>query len=70
MTIKHSPPERQTRSQARAQAVLTPTARAPLESTLAVPQLSAQLDRGLNLEEQHHPGRKEEGQDDQVLFQE
>ncbi|MBW0482064.1 hypothetical protein O181_021779 [Austropuccinia psidii MF-1] len=38
MTIKHSPPARQTRSQARTQAVLTQTARAHLYSTLAVPQ--------------------------------
>ncbi|MBW0566127.1 hypothetical protein O181_105842 [Austropuccinia psidii MF-1] len=39
MPIQHSPPERQTRSQARNQAVLTPAPRAPLERTLAVPQL-------------------------------
>ncbi|MBW0548735.1 hypothetical protein O181_088450 [Austropuccinia psidii MF-1] len=37
MPIQHSPPERQTRSQARTQAVLTPTRRAPLEGTPAVP---------------------------------
>ncbi|MBW0518702.1 hypothetical protein O181_058417 [Austropuccinia psidii MF-1] len=41
MFVKHSPPVRQTRSQD----VLTPTPRAPLESTTAVPQLRAQLDR-------------------------
>ncbi|MBW0494212.1 hypothetical protein O181_033927 [Austropuccinia psidii MF-1] len=46
MPIQHSPPERQTRSQARTQAVLTPTSRAPLDGTPAVPQLRAQLDRG------------------------
>ncbi|MBW0471201.1 hypothetical protein O181_010916 [Austropuccinia psidii MF-1] len=46
MPIKHSPPARNTRSEARAQAVLTPTPRAPLDGTPAVPQLRAQLDRG------------------------
>ncbi|MBW0554316.1 hypothetical protein O181_094031 [Austropuccinia psidii MF-1] len=50
MPIQHSPPVRQTRSQARAQAVLTPTPRAPLDGTPAVPQLRAQLDSGPNLE--------------------
>ncbi|MBW0472023.1 hypothetical protein O181_011738 [Austropuccinia psidii MF-1] len=44
--IQHSPPARQTRSQARPQAVLTPTPRAPLDSTPAVSQLRAKLDRG------------------------
>ncbi|MBW0481502.1 hypothetical protein O181_021217 [Austropuccinia psidii MF-1] len=46
MPIQHSPPARQTRSQARTQAGLTPTPRAPLDSTPAVPQPRAQLDRG------------------------
>ncbi|MBW0519042.1 hypothetical protein O181_058757 [Austropuccinia psidii MF-1] len=46
MPIQHSPPEIHTISQARTQAVLTPTSRAPLDSTPAVPQLRAQLDRG------------------------
>ncbi|MBW0557200.1 hypothetical protein O181_096915, partial [Austropuccinia psidii MF-1] len=50
MPIQHSPPARQTRSQARTQAVLTPTPRAPLDGTPAVPQLSAKLDRGPILE--------------------
>ncbi|MBW0503889.1 hypothetical protein O181_043604 [Austropuccinia psidii MF-1] len=50
MPIQHSPPERQTRSQARPQAVLTPTPRAPLDGTPAVPQLRAQLDRGPHME--------------------
>ncbi|MBW0583851.1 hypothetical protein O181_123566 [Austropuccinia psidii MF-1] len=36
MPIQHSPPARQTRSQARTQAFLTPTPRAPLEGTPAV----------------------------------
>ncbi|MBW0523926.1 hypothetical protein O181_063641 [Austropuccinia psidii MF-1] len=46
MHIQHSSPARQTRSQARTQAVLTPTPRAPLDGTPAVPQLRAQSDRG------------------------
>ncbi|MBW0470007.1 hypothetical protein O181_009722 [Austropuccinia psidii MF-1] len=58
MHIQHSTPERQTRLQARAQAVLTPTPRAPLDSTPAVPQLRAQVERGLNLEG-GAPSRKE-----------
>ncbi|MBW0512327.1 hypothetical protein O181_052042 [Austropuccinia psidii MF-1] len=37
MPIQHSPPERQTRSQATIQAVPTPTPRAPLDSTSAAP---------------------------------
>ncbi|MBW0577582.1 hypothetical protein O181_117297 [Austropuccinia psidii MF-1] len=39
MPIQHSPPERQTRSQARTQAFLTPTPRATLDGTPAVSQL-------------------------------
>ncbi|MBW0563437.1 hypothetical protein O181_103152, partial [Austropuccinia psidii MF-1] len=35
MPIQHSPPSRQTRSQVRPQAVLTPTPRSPLDGTLA-----------------------------------
>ncbi|MBW0478666.1 hypothetical protein O181_018381 [Austropuccinia psidii MF-1] len=50
MPIQHSPPARKTRSHARAQAVLTPTAWAPLDGTPAVPQLMAKLDRGPILE--------------------
>ncbi|MBW0591940.1 hypothetical protein O181_131655 [Austropuccinia psidii MF-1] len=50
MPIQHSPPARQTRSQARTQAVLTPTPRAPLDGTPAVSQLRAKLDRGPILE--------------------
>ncbi|MBW0518365.1 hypothetical protein O181_058080 [Austropuccinia psidii MF-1] len=49
---------RQTRSQARAQAVPNPTPRPPLDGTLAVPQLTAQLDRGPILEAAA-PSRKE-----------
>ncbi|MBW0585741.1 hypothetical protein O181_125456 [Austropuccinia psidii MF-1] len=48
----------QTRSQARAQAVLTLTPRGPLDGTPAVPQLRANLDRGPNLEGTA-PSRKE-----------
>ncbi|MBW0553730.1 hypothetical protein O181_093445 [Austropuccinia psidii MF-1] len=50
MPIQHSPPERQTRSQAQPQAVLTPTPRAPLDGTPEVPQLRAHLDRGPRME--------------------
>ncbi|MBW0581576.1 hypothetical protein O181_121291 [Austropuccinia psidii MF-1] len=70
MPIQHSPPARQTRSQARTQAVLTPTPRAPLDGTQQF------LNRGPNWtedplwKEQHCPGRKEEGPEDQVHFQE
>ncbi|MBW0579649.1 hypothetical protein O181_119364, partial [Austropuccinia psidii MF-1] len=56
--VEHSPPARQTRSQARAQAALTPTPRAPLDGTPAVPQLRAQLDRGPHMEGAA-PSRKE-----------
>ncbi|MBW0586618.1 hypothetical protein O181_126333, partial [Austropuccinia psidii MF-1] len=58
MPVKHSPPARQTRSQARAQAALTPTPRVPLDGTPAVPQLRAQLDRGPRMEGAA-PSRKE-----------
>ncbi|MBW0538251.1 hypothetical protein O181_077966 [Austropuccinia psidii MF-1] len=58
--IQHSPPAGQTISLGRAQAVLTPTPRAPLGRTLAVPQLRAQLDRGPHLEGAA-PSRKEGG---------
>ncbi|MBW0500549.1 hypothetical protein O181_040264 [Austropuccinia psidii MF-1] len=58
MPIQHSPPAQQTRSQARTQAVLTPTPRAPLDGTPAVPQLRAPLDRGPRMEGAA-PSRKE-----------
>ncbi|MBW0492795.1 hypothetical protein O181_032510 [Austropuccinia psidii MF-1] len=58
MPIQHSPPARQTRSWARTQAVLTPTAITPLYSTPEVPQIGAQLDRGPSLEGAA-PSRKE-----------
>ncbi|MBW0553184.1 hypothetical protein O181_092899 [Austropuccinia psidii MF-1] len=50
MPIQHSPPARQTRSQARTQAVLTPTPGAPLDGTPAVSQQRPKLDRGPTLE--------------------
>ncbi|MBW0575194.1 hypothetical protein O181_114909 [Austropuccinia psidii MF-1] len=58
MPIQHSPPARQRRSQARTQAVLTPTPRAPLDGTQAVSQLRAKLDRG-PIFEGAAPSRKE-----------
>ncbi|MBW0532830.1 hypothetical protein O181_072545 [Austropuccinia psidii MF-1] len=58
MPIQHSLPARQTRSQANSQAVLTPTPRAPLDGTPAVPQLRIQLDRGPCMEGAA-PSRKE-----------
>ncbi|MBW0476790.1 hypothetical protein O181_016505 [Austropuccinia psidii MF-1] len=58
MPIQHSPPARQTTSQSRAQAFLTPTTRAPLDCTPAVPQLRAQLDKGPHLKGEE-PSRKE-----------
>ncbi|MBW0572477.1 hypothetical protein O181_112192 [Austropuccinia psidii MF-1] len=56
--VEHSPPIRQTRPWARAQAVLTLAPRAPLDGTPAVPQLRAHLDRGPNSEGEA-PCRKE-----------
>ncbi|MBW0517694.1 hypothetical protein O181_057409 [Austropuccinia psidii MF-1] len=58
MPIQHLPPARQTRSQARAQSVLTPTPRAPLDGAPEVPQLRANMDRGPILEGAA-PSRKE-----------
>ncbi|MBW0482903.1 hypothetical protein O181_022618 [Austropuccinia psidii MF-1] len=65
MPIKHSPPARQTRSQARAQAVLTPTPRAPLHGTPAVPQLRAELERGLRLSRTTFKGPGEDGEEEE-----
>ncbi|MBW0532606.1 hypothetical protein O181_072321, partial [Austropuccinia psidii MF-1] len=53
MPLQHSPPARQTISQARAQAFLT-----PLDRTPAVPPLKAELDRG-PIKEGEAPSRKE-----------
>ncbi|MBW0488504.1 hypothetical protein O181_028219 [Austropuccinia psidii MF-1] len=58
MPLQHSPPARQTRSQARSQAVLTPTPRAPLDGTPAVLPMKAQLDRG-PVKEGAEPSKKE-----------
>ncbi|MBW0539371.1 hypothetical protein O181_079086 [Austropuccinia psidii MF-1] len=49
MPVQHSPPAKNTRSQ-RHQAVLTPTARAPLDRTPSVYKLSENLDRGRPME--------------------
>ncbi|MBW0569387.1 hypothetical protein O181_109102 [Austropuccinia psidii MF-1] len=49
MPVQHSPPAKNTRAQ-RHQAVLPPTARAPLDHTPSVHQLSADLDRGPPME--------------------
>ncbi|MBW0589981.1 hypothetical protein O181_129696 [Austropuccinia psidii MF-1] len=49
MPVQHSPPARNTRSQ-RNPAVLTPTARVPLDRTRSVHQLSANLARGPPIE--------------------
>ncbi|MBW0583498.1 hypothetical protein O181_123213 [Austropuccinia psidii MF-1] len=49
MPVQHSPPAKNTRSQ-RNKAVLTPTARVPLDCTPSVHQLSANLDRGPPME--------------------
>ncbi|MBW0580545.1 hypothetical protein O181_120260 [Austropuccinia psidii MF-1] len=54
MLIQNLPPERQNRSHARAQALLTPTPRAPLDSTPAFPQLRAHYGRSSTIQE----GRK------------
>ncbi|MBW0574858.1 hypothetical protein O181_114573 [Austropuccinia psidii MF-1] len=47
MPIQHSPPTRQTKSQERAQAVLTSTPRAPIDGTPAVPQLRTHIQTNL-----------------------
>ncbi|MBW0582650.1 hypothetical protein O181_122365 [Austropuccinia psidii MF-1] len=49
MPVQHSPPAKNTRSQ-RHQAVLTPTARAPLDCTPSVHQMCSNLDRGTTME--------------------
>ncbi|MBW0573149.1 hypothetical protein O181_112864, partial [Austropuccinia psidii MF-1] len=54
--IQHRPPAKNSRSQ-RHQAVLTPTARAPLDRTPSVNQLSSNLDGGPPMEGAAHPRR-------------
>ncbi|MBW0512972.1 hypothetical protein O181_052687 [Austropuccinia psidii MF-1] len=49
MPVQHTPPAKSTRSQTNP-AVLTPTARDPLDRTQSVHQLSANLDRGPPME--------------------
>ncbi|MBW0497428.1 hypothetical protein O181_037143 [Austropuccinia psidii MF-1] len=49
MPVQHIPPANNSRSQ-KNPAVLTPTARAPLDRTPSVRQLSANMDRGLPME--------------------
>ncbi|MBW0519228.1 hypothetical protein O181_058943 [Austropuccinia psidii MF-1] len=51
MPIQHSPPARQTRSQARTKPVLSPTPRAPLDGTPEVPQLRAYFGRSITIQE-------------------
>ncbi|MBW0532826.1 hypothetical protein O181_072541 [Austropuccinia psidii MF-1] len=58
MPIEPSPPSRKTRSQARAQAVLTPTPRAPLYSTPEVPQLRTPFGRKSTFQEDMKRGQK------------
>ncbi|MBW0563807.1 hypothetical protein O181_103522 [Austropuccinia psidii MF-1] len=70
MPIQHSPPARHTRSQARTKAVLTPTPRAPLDGTPAVPQLRAQLDRGPIMEGEAPSRQQGRGPGDQAHSQE
>ncbi|MBW0480080.1 hypothetical protein O181_019795 [Austropuccinia psidii MF-1] len=53
MPVQHSPPAKNTRSP-KVPAVLTPRARAPLDRTPSVHQLSANLDRGPPMEGQAH----------------
>ncbi|MBW0562738.1 hypothetical protein O181_102453 [Austropuccinia psidii MF-1] len=61
MPIQYSPPAGQTRSQARAQAVLTPTPRAPPDSNPAVLQLRAQNGRSSTIQE----GPGEDGEEEE-----
>ncbi|MBW0478358.1 hypothetical protein O181_018073 [Austropuccinia psidii MF-1] len=49
MPVQHSPPAKNTRFQ-RDPAVLTPTVRVPVDCTPSVHQLSANLDRGPQME--------------------
>ncbi|MBW0512613.1 hypothetical protein O181_052328 [Austropuccinia psidii MF-1] len=56
MNIQHSPPERQTRSQARTQAVLTPTPRAPLDGNPAGPGEDGEEEEENSVEEEESDG--------------
>ncbi|MBW0534955.1 hypothetical protein O181_074670, partial [Austropuccinia psidii MF-1] len=54
--LQHSPPERQTRSQARTKAVLTPTPRAPLDGTPAGPGEDGEEEEEISVEEEESDG--------------
>ncbi|MBW0505945.1 hypothetical protein O181_045660 [Austropuccinia psidii MF-1] len=56
MPIQHSPPARHNRSQARTQAVLTPTPRAPLDGTPAVPGEDDEEEEENSVEEEESEG--------------
>ncbi|MBW0534488.1 hypothetical protein O181_074203 [Austropuccinia psidii MF-1] len=58
MPVQHLAPARQTRSQAGAQAVLTPTPRVPLDGTPAVPQLRTPFGRSSTIQEGRKRARK------------
>ncbi|MBW0493882.1 hypothetical protein O181_033597 [Austropuccinia psidii MF-1] len=58
MPIQHSLPARKKRYQAKAKAWLTPSPRAPLKSTPAVPQLRAQFGRSSIIQEGRKRGKK------------
>ncbi|MBW0469326.1 hypothetical protein O181_009041 [Austropuccinia psidii MF-1] len=64
MPIQHSPPEKRTTYQARAQAVPTPTTRTPLDGTPAVLQLRAQFGRRLSRSTFKFPG--EDGEEEEA----
>ncbi|MBW0466766.1 hypothetical protein O181_006481 [Austropuccinia psidii MF-1] len=68
--IQHSPPERQKRSQARAQAFLTPTPRVPLDSTPEVPQLRAPFGRRLSRTPFKGPGEDGEEEEEENSVEE
>ncbi|MBW0495060.1 hypothetical protein O181_034775 [Austropuccinia psidii MF-1] len=61
MPVQHSLTAKNTRSQ-RSQAVLTPTAKAPLDHTPSVHQLSSSLERGPPMEGEE-PSRRSEEED-------
>ncbi|MBW0527576.1 hypothetical protein O181_067291 [Austropuccinia psidii MF-1] len=63
MPIQNSPPARQQRSQAKAEAALTPTPKAPLDRTPAVPQLRAHHGRSSTIQEGRGPG--EDGEEEE-----
>ncbi|MBW0573142.1 hypothetical protein O181_112857 [Austropuccinia psidii MF-1] len=56
MPIQHLPPARHTRSQARTQAALNPTARAPLDGTAALPGEDDEEEEENSVEEEESNG--------------